>query len=185
MAVACVALLWAAPAAGSVSAGADTAGLHAFRVWLDRERKGYGCDVGPAEFRNKTVAAAYPGVRFYYVLTYARGIQPPFPNSVSLVARVDSAGAVSVLKGSAPETFQLGLKRIRSAADARLDAAAVLILAMGGEARWQIAPDSITAKKKKGWLCSCQHGSEIYTSEVAFDKKGRVRSITVNTPPVP
>ena len=52
--------------------------LQIFRAWLDREHKGYGCDEGPARFQNKTVDAAYPCQRLYYVLTYVRGIQPPY-----------------------------------------------------------------------------------------------------------
>ena len=68
--------------------------LGVFRAWLDREHPGYGSDEGPARFRNATVDAAYPKLRLYYVLTYTRGIQPPFPNSLSLVAAVDSSWVV-------------------------------------------------------------------------------------------
>jgi len=66
--------------------------LEIFKTWLKQKYDGYGCDEGPARFRNAAVEAAYGGRRFYYVLTHERGIPPPFKNALSLVASIDDHG---------------------------------------------------------------------------------------------
>ena len=159
--------------------------LTSFSRWLDANRPGYGCDEGPAPFRNKTVEAAYPGQRFYYVLTYTRGIQPPFENSVSLVAAVDDSGHVVPFLPGVPASYSRGLKRIKSSKDARLAGAAVMIVASWGERHWPIAPERVKAKKSsKGWMATCFYDS--YSSSwVSFDKKGAVLAFGGNSPPVP
>ncbi len=162
--------------------------LEIFKAWLDREHPGYGCDEGPARFRNETVEAAYAGRRFYYVLTHARGIRPPLPNALSLVARVDESGDVLPLNPYSPESYRPGLKKVTRAEEARRTAAAVLILAMGdpGERRWRFRADQITARKsRKGWVCTYQHGDESHASQVTFDRDGKVTAIACNPPPVP
>lgn len=173
-------------AASAAGAPADTLGM--FRRWLDREHPGYGCDEGPAPFRNAKVAAAYPGQRFYYVLTYTRGIRPPFQNALSLVARLGETGEFRRVGFPSVASYQSGLRAVRSARDARRAAAAILILAMGdpGERRWRVSEDLIGAKKRKGgWVCRYRHGDDLHVSEVVFDKRGRVQEIRVNAPPVP
>ena len=159
--------------------------LTSFRRWLDASRPGYGCDEGPAPFRNRTVEAAYPGQRFYYVLTYTRGIQPPFENSVSLVAAVDDSGRVAPFLPGRPASYGRGLKRIQSSKDAKLAGAAVLILASCGERRWPIAPERVKAKKtSKGWTATYSYDS-YNSSWVSFDKKGAVLAFGGSAPPVP
>jgi hypothetical protein len=165
-----------------------TAGeLEIFKTWLEQAHKGYGCDEGPARFRNATVETAYAGRRFYYVLTYTRGIQPPFPNSLSLVAHVAADGGVEPLNPSVPATYRPGLLKVSRKDEARQAAAAVLILAMGdpGEKRWKIQEDSFAVEKsRKGWMCSYQHLGGGYVSVVAFDRDGILSTISLNTPPV-
>ena len=173
----------------SRAAGPGTASgeLEIFRAWLEHAHKGYGCDEGPAPFRNATVEAAYAGRRFYYVLTYTRGIQPPFPNSLSLVAHIADDGSVEPLNPSVPATYRPGLGKVSKKKEARRAAAAVLILAMGdpGERRWKITADAFTVEKsRKGWGCSCRHLGASYVSVVTFDREGALSSISVNTPPV-
>jgi hypothetical protein len=159
-------------------------GLRTFRAWLDREHPGYGSDEGPARFRNATVEAAYPYVRLYYVLTYTRGIQPPFPNSLSLVAAVDSDFVIP-FEPRKPESYRRGLKKVSSKKDAQLAAAAVLILGSCGERRYNVAPDRISVKKSsKGWLCTYSYGYN-YSSWVRFDKKGIFQETGGSAPPVP
>jgi hypothetical protein len=183
--LACFALIAVASSRAS-DQGPAADGLGVFKAWLDREYKGYGCDEGPAQFRNAAVDAAYGGQSFYYVLTYTRGIRPPFPNSLSLVARVTADGVVERLDSSSPATFQPGLIKVTSTESAKKAAAAVLILTMRGEQRWKIATDAIAVKKsRKGWVCTYQHGHEYYVSEVRFDKKGTLTAIGCNPPPVP
>lgn len=180
------ALAPAAPASAAEIVPTDTLG--AFKAWLDATHPGYGCDDGPAPFRNAKVAAAYPGERFYFVLTHARGIQPPFANSLSLVARMDSSGRFTPVGASGVESFQIGLRRVRSVRDARAAAAAILVLALGdpGERRFGIDERRVSAKKSRGgWRCTYSHGETGFVSEVAFDKQGRVRSVHCNPPPVP
>jgi hypothetical protein len=163
-------------------------GLEIFKAWLDRVHPGYGRDEGPARFRNPTVDAAYPGRRFYYVLTYRRGIPPPFRNGVSVVALVDDNGNITPLNPSSPATYRPGLRRVSTATDARQAAAAVLILAMGdpGERRWKFREGMFTAKKDKGgWVCTYRHGDPSHTSRVAFGRDGVLSSISTNPPPVP
>ena len=161
--------------------------LETFRAWLDREHPGYGCDEGPARFRNKTVEAAYPGQRFYYALTYTRGIPPPYERSVSLVATVNDSGRVIAFRPGSLETYRRGLRPVRSAKDARLAAAAVLILGScdPGERRWHYKPELFKAKKKSGgWKCTYQHDPN-YQSWVAFDRKGSLLEVGGSAPPVP
>ena len=165
---------------------ADT-GLVVFRQWLAKEHPGYGCDEGPARFRNRTVEAAYPGQRFYYALTYARGIQPPFPNSISVVVAVDESFRVIPFRPGSPQSYTLGLRRIGSSKDARLAAAAVSILGScdPGERRWAYKPDRFKAKKSAaGWKATYDYDG-MYSSWVAFDRKGGVTGFGGTAPPVP
>lgn len=163
-------------------------GLEIFKAWLDRAHPGYACDEGPARFRNPTVEAAYAGRRFYYVLTYTRGIPPPFQHQLSVVAHVDDNGNVTSLNSSSPATYRPGLRKVSTAKDARQAAAAVLILAMGdpGERRWKFQESMFTVKKdKKGWVCTYRHGDKYHTSQVTFDRDGELSTIRSNPPPVP
>jgi len=105
--------------------------LEIFSAWLTRTRGAYGCDEGPARFVNGAVEAAYPGRRFYYVLTHARGIAPPFKNAVSLVAEIGDDGEVRPLDPASLDTYRRGLKKVSTKAEARKAASAVLILALG------------------------------------------------------
>ena len=183
-----VCLLMSLPAVPCAAQRAPIDGLEIFKAWLDRVHPGYGRDEGPARFRNGIVDAAYGGRRFYYVLTYTRGIPPPFRNGVSVVAHVDDNGNLTPLDPSSPATYRPGLRKVSSAQDARQAAAAVLILAMGdpGERRWKFREGMFTAKKaKSGWVCSYRHGAERYTSQVTFDRDGLLTGIRSNTPPVP
>ena len=161
-------------------------GLAAFRTWLAQSRPGYGCDEGPARFRNKTVEAAYPGQRFYYVLAYTRGIPPPFRYPTSLVATIEDGRVIPFLPSSAA-SYGRGLMRIKSAKDARLAAAAVSIVAScdPGERRWKYTPERFKVKKKsKGWLATYSYGYN-YSSWVRFDRKGAVVELGGSAPPVP
>jgi len=158
--------------------------LQTFRAWLDREHPGYGCDEGPARFGNATVAAAYPYVHLYYVLTYTRGIQPPFPNSLSLVAAVDSDFVIP-FDPRKPESYRRGLKKVSSKKDAQIAAAAVLIVGSCGDRHYSVTPDRMSVKKSsKGWLCTYSYGYN-YSSWVRFDKKGIFKETGGSAPPVP
>ncbi|PYP30485.1 MAG: hypothetical protein DMD49_10450, partial [Gemmatimonadetes bacterium] len=79
-------------------------GLQIFKAWLEREHPGYGSDEGPARFRNAIVEAAYPGRRFYYVLTYPRGIGIA-RNALTLVAQISDRGTVLPLVLTSPATY--------------------------------------------------------------------------------
>lgn len=175
-----------APAvAAQAEDGAAAIEMTAFKAWLDSARAGYGCDEGPARFRNKTIESAYPARHFYYVLTYARGIQPPFEHAITLVTEVAS-GQVRPIHPGSMEGYRIGLMKVSSAQDARLAAAAVLVLASCGERRWSYEPSAFKAKKSHGgWVCTYVHGSPIYASRVTFDKSGRLASFEVGAPPVP
>jgi hypothetical protein len=158
--------------------------LSIFKTWLGRDHPGYHSDEGPAPFRNKTVDDAYPGVHFYYVLTYPRGIPPPYPNMLTLVAQVDERGAVLPLR--AMDTFRRGLRSAKSKDDARKRAAAVLILAFSdpGQRRWPFVPEKFVVKGKSGgWVCTYSTGVG-YESVVTFDKHGTLVSFSANAPPV-
>jgi hypothetical protein len=111
--------------------GAAGAELATFKAWLDSAHAGYGCDEGPARLRNTTVESAYPGRHFYYVLTYARGIGPPFPRALTLVAE-PVGGELRPIRPGSVEGYRIGLVKVASSKDARLAAAAVLILASCG-----------------------------------------------------
>src|SRR5213594_976464 len=99
-------------AARATDQGTPADELEIFKIWLEREHKGYGCDEGPARFHNDTLEAAYAGRRFYYILTYTRGVRPPFENSLSLVVQVDDDGNVSPLDPSSPATYRPGLRKV-------------------------------------------------------------------------
>src|SRR5262245_13959305 len=132
----------AAPAvAAPAEDGASAIEMKTFKAWLDSARAGYGCDEGPARFRNKTVESAYPGRRFYYVLTYARGIPPPFEHPTTVVADL-TTGHVRPVHPVSMEGYRVGLVKASSAQNAKLAAAAVMILASAdpGERRWRYEP---------------------------------------------
>jgi hypothetical protein len=182
----CCCLSITAPAVAAQTGDAATGTeLATFKAWLDSTRAGYGCDEGPARFRNSAVESAYPGRRFYYVLTYARGIQPPFEHSLTLVAEV-AAGEVRPIGRGSMEGYRIGLRKVASSKDAKLAAAAVLVLASCGERHWSYEPSAFKAKQSHGsWVCTYAHGSAMYTSQVTFDKAGRLASFEVGAPPVP
>src|SRR5207344_2947872 len=104
-------------AAARVEDGAADAELTAFKAWLDSAHAGYGCDEGPARFRNKAVESAYPGRHFYYVLTFARGIQPPFEHSLTLVAEL-AGGQVRPIRPGSMDGYRTGLIRASTAKNA-------------------------------------------------------------------
>jgi hypothetical protein len=84
------------------------------------------------------------------------------------------------------EGYRTGLMKISSANDAKLAAAAVLILANCGGRPWSYEPSAMKAKHSGGsWVCTYAHGSPYYTSRVTFDKTGRLASCEVGAPPVP
>jgi len=163
----------------------DDPALAAFSAWLSEHRPGYGCDEGPARFRNATVEAAYPGQRFYYVLSYTRGIQPPFPNSVSLVAAVNESLRVIPFQPASPISYGRGLKHIGSARDAQLAAAAVSIVSSCGDRHWKYDPARFKVKKTHtGWKASYSYDGP-YESWISFDRKGAVLAMGGSAPPVP
>ena len=169
----------------SPSPSASDPGLAAFRAWLQASHPGYRCDEGPSPFKNRTVEAAYPGQRLYYVLTYARGIPPPFPNGTSVVALVDDENRV--LPYRAPASYGRGLIRVSSSKTARLAAAAVSIVAScdPGERRWHYDPERFKVKKSsRGWKATYRY-EPIYTSWVMFDRNGGVLELGGSAPPVP
>ena len=160
-------------------------GLQVFKAWLDREHPGYVSDEGPARFRNAIVAAAYPGRRFYYVLTYPRGIGIA-RNALTLVAQIDDHGSVLPLDLRSPATYRPGLRRVVTARDARSAATAVLILALGDPAqrRWKFEENQVTVERNKdGWLCTYSYGAN-YVSRVRFDNHGTLTEIDPRLPPV-
>ena len=162
--------------------------LQSFKAWLDRVHPGYRCDEGPARFRNPTVEAAYAGRRFYYVLSYTRGMRPRLPNELSVVAHVDDNGNVTPLSPSSPPSYRPGLRKVSTARDARQAGAAVLILAMGdpggGLRKLDDSLCTIT-KERKGWVCTYGRRDARYKSQVTFDRNGVLSTISVNLPPVP
>ena len=160
--------------------------LQVFKKWLDREHPGYGSDEGPARFRNATVEAAYPGRRFYYVHTYARGSPGGPRNPLSLVAEIDDRGAVLPLRLSSLETYRAGLRKVKTKEDARRQSAAVLILTLGdpGQRRWKIEESGFRIERRKGgWVCTYSHGFN-YISRITFDKQGTLTGIDPRVPPV-
>ena len=172
------------PAQAQASPAAE---LATFKAWLDREHPGYGRDEGPARFRNPTVEAAYPGRRFYYVLTYTRGIPSPYRKPLSLVVHVDESGIVTPLNRASPATFRLGLRKVSTAQDARQAAAAVLILALADPRakRWPFEEKRFAVTRSQtGWVCTYRHGGGNYTSQVTFDKHGVLSTFSANLPPV-
>src|SRR2546425_10978307 len=108
--LACLVSLMSLAAHGAAEAEARE--LEIFKTWLKQKYDGYGCDEGPAPFRSALVAAAYGGRGFYYVLTHARGIAPPFRNSLSLVASLDDHGDVQRFYASSFGTYRLGLGKV-------------------------------------------------------------------------
>lgn len=161
-------------------------GLKAFRAWLAREHPGYRSDEGPAPFRHPAVSAAFPGRRFYYVLTYPRGIGIA-PNALTLVAQVDDRGAVRPLDLRSPTAFRLGLRRVVTAKDATRAAEAVLILALGDPAtrRWKFEEARFAVQRTAdGWVCVYDHGAN-HKSRVTFDKDGALLTIDPQPPGVP
>src|SRR5436309_1532107 len=147
--LACLVSLMSLAAHGAAEAEARE--LEIFKTWLTQKYAGYGCDEGPAQFRNAAVEAAYGGRRFYYVLTHARGIPPPFKNALSLVAFIDDHGDVQSLDASSLATYRLGLGRVTRPAEARRAAAAVLILSLGdpGQRRWPIQGRELHGQKRE------------------------------------
>jgi hypothetical protein len=104
-----------------------------------------------------------------------------------MVAEV-AGGHVRPIRPVSMDGYRTGLVKASSAKDARLAAAAAMILATAdpGERRWHYDPSLFKAKKRAGsWVCTYAHGSPYYTSVVTFDKAGRLASIQGGAPPVP
>jgi len=183
--LACAATLAATGQAPRETRSAD-ADLTVFKTWLKARYGAYGCDEGPARFLNPIVEAAYPGRRFYYVLTYARGIPLPFRNAVSMIAVVEH-DSVRALRGPAVGEYREGLRGVRSLADARAAAAGVLILTLGdpSQRRWRIDPKGFRVRRSAGgWRCTFAHDPN-HVSEVRFDRRGLLSAVQCNVPPVP
>jgi len=177
----------ASPATPEADSDVRMSELETFKTWLQTSHPGYGCDEGPAPFGNAAVQAAYPERRFYYVLTHARGIAPPFKNALSLVADIGPDGTVRRLDASSLDTYRLGLMKASKPAEARRAAAAVLILALGdpGAKRWPINESLFLVRKDQGgWACMYYHDT-YHASEVKFDKRGVLSSFNCSPPPVP
>jgi hypothetical protein len=81
----------------------------------------------------------------------------------------------------------MGLKRVTSKRDAKLAAAAVLIVAScdPGERRWKLTPERVQARKDRtGWRCTYAYGPS-YSSWVRFDREGAFVEFGGSSPPVP
>ncbi len=183
--LACLVSLMSLAAHGAAEAEARE--LEIFKTWLKQKYDGYGCDEGPARFRNAAVEAAYGGRRFYYVLTHARGIPPPFKNALSLVASIDDHGDVQRLDASSLATYRLGLGKVARTAEARRAAAAVLILSLGdpGQKRWPIKEENFTVRReRRAWVCTYPYDPS-HASQVRFDRDGLLSAISGTPPPVP
>ena len=121
------------------------------------------------------------------MLTYARGIQLPFANPISLVAFVSNSGQVLPFQPGSPASYGRGLRSIASAKDVRLAAAAVSIVAScdPGERRWKYKPESFKVKKtSKGWKATFPYDGA-HESWVVFDRKSGVLELGGTAPPVP
>jgi hypothetical protein len=185
MLVALVIVLWALSGGEEVDRARE---LDLFKWWLEVNVGPFACDEGPAAFVNETVSAAYDDdSRFYYVLTYPRGIAPPFERALSLVARIDDKRRVQPLRLDSVETFREGLVPVTSTTGARRAAAAVLILAYGdpGQRRWRFDEAAFEVKRgHKGWTCTYHHDN-VHASRVRFDWRGDLVQIECGAPPVP
>ena len=161
-------------------------GLQAFTTWLDRTHPHYGCDQGPAAFHNSSVAAAYPGRRFYYALTRRAASSRPSPTRSPWWPRWTKTARCGASIRSM--RIAVGLVKVSSSKQAKLAAAAVLILSLAdpGEGRSKFDPAQIKAKQSgKGWTCDYGPMEGSYTSHVTFDKRGLLSAMEVNTAPVP
>jgi len=121
------------------------------------------------------------------VLTYTRGTPPPFQYPTTVLADLTD-GRVRPIHPVSVDAYRLGLIQVSSAKDARLAAAAVMILATvdPNERRWRYDPNLFKAKKSGGkWVCTYAHGSALYTTRVTFDKAGGLVSFQAGAPPVP
>jgi membrane-associated protease RseP (regulator of RpoE activity) len=124
---------------------------------------------GPTRVEDKSIATAYPGLRFYYVFS------PKYPvahaNDVSLMLRVDRAGTVAPLK--TPADYNVGLLNVAKQRDARMAAAAVLSLTFGPFGPTPVAPDDVKVNQNgKGWVCTAGQ-SKGHKFRVVFDEDGK------------
>jgi hypothetical protein len=161
----------------------------AFRKFLEKQYPGKKWQTGPSRVDSEQIQKVYGKQRFYYVFS-----APPLPpganlpeiqdafrrrlkefqeNFISATVSVDENGKLQAL--SKPADFNRGLTPIKSDADAKVAAAAVLSL-YGADrvGPGVVSPDIVTVKRSdKGWQATADKRNQ-FVGTVSFDEKGRV-----------
>ena len=170
------------------------ADLAAFKEFIEKHKLNERWKGDPARLDSEELRAAFPGQRAYYTF-----VMPPLPPgaalpelieahkkrteewlksaSLRMAVLIDDKGNITVLKK--PEDFAAAIKEIKTDAEAKVAAAAVLSL-FNVEA---VAPAAVPAKDvkvtktDKGWTCTYEK-ERAFKGTVTMDARGKVTAAT-------
>ena len=158
--------------ADDVSPEQDVQAVKAFLASED-----FTWDSGPTRITNKSIQAAYPDSRFYYVLFSVAGGGADTPK-LSHVLRLDKTGKVSIRKHND------GLMKIGSVNEAKVAAAAVMSLATAINPHGPISVEANDVQVSRGdenWDCKAVKTGHAF--RVVFDKDGKYKDMNWTEPP--
>ncbi len=196
-------IVGAAPTGSSAENAAPAAAVNAFHAYLHSNQLESKWEGEPATLQSPEIQAAYGGRQFVYtfkappvppgapmpdvIARYKEALQEHEKHSLRLTAAIDNAQNVSPMEK--PEDFNRGLMPIKSDADARTAAAAILSLFNTGDIRPTVinASEVTVMRTPAGWTCQVSR-PRAFDGTVSFNAGGKVTSVVKKlnyTRPVP
>jgi hypothetical protein len=202
--VATLALGWVAIAVGNATAADDDQAnkdLEAVRTYLEKNHAGKKWEAGPKAIDSDEVRTAYGKRRFVYVFSMPptrplRGARPSEEQErreaeefqkavakfekerVSMTVGLDGDGKVTPYPR--PADFNQGLMPVKSDADAKVAAAAILSLYVADPygQRTVAAREVMLQPQKSGWHCEVSREKENWRGVVLFDAAGKCLGVS-------
>ncbi len=183
----------AAPSGEKKPAGdAAKADLAAFRAYLAKHYPGKKWKEGPTRLDTPEIRKAYGSRRFYYVFSappmepgvtgpsvyeeYARRFDDYRKNYMSLTVEISKGEKITPLHSA--ESFNTGLMKVRSEADVKTAAAAILSL----YGAFRVGPGPVSAgavkvtRRRKGW--SARVTARFFQGTANFDAAGKCTGVS-------
>jgi hypothetical protein len=177
------------------------ADMTAFKAYLAKNHPKKKWQTGPLRLDSAEIRKAYGRRRFYFVFSspplppgaanpeilrrYEEKVQEFQKNAISLTVAIEDKDKISPL--SKPADFSPGLMKVKTDADAKTAAAAILSLYGSG----RVSPGIVAAKEvtvtknDMGWSCRVVK-KLAFQGTVTFDAKGKCVSVSkIFTGPLP